>query len=151
MARNCKPATTPGARFDEQWLRRLQGFHRARHPREMGSPEVNAFLTDLAVDLEVCPSTQNQALCALLFDRCEHYQALPPSSYKIDHHDQASLSMFVYCCEHVVIETVNTISGWGAQLRSCGLHSFCSHITQRRTVVHGKKVQMLAVVCGTTP
>ncbi len=67
MARNCKPATTPGARFDEQWLRRLLRVHRARHPREMGSPEVNAFLTHLAVDLEVNPSTQNQALCALLF------------------------------------------------------------------------------------
>lgn len=33
----------------------------------MGSAEVNAFLCHLAVDLEVSPSTQNQALGPLLF------------------------------------------------------------------------------------
>ena len=38
-----------------------------RHPREMGSGEVNAFLTHLAVEMQVSPSTQNQALSALLF------------------------------------------------------------------------------------
>ena len=51
----------------EQWLRRFLRFHQLRHPREMGSAEVNAFLTYLAVDLKVSASTQNQALSALLF------------------------------------------------------------------------------------
>jgi integron integrase len=51
----------------EQWLRRVLRFHHRRHPREMGSEEVNAFLTHLAVDLHVSASTQNQALAALLF------------------------------------------------------------------------------------
>ena len=51
----------------EQWLRRFLRFHRLRHPREMGSAEVNAFLTHLAVELHVSASTQNQALSALLF------------------------------------------------------------------------------------
>ena len=51
----------------EQWLRRFLRFHQLRHPREMGSEEVNAFLTHLAVNLQVSPSTQNQALSALLF------------------------------------------------------------------------------------
>ena len=51
----------------EQWLRRFLRFHALRHPREMGSDEVNAFLSHLAVDLNVSPSTQNQALSALLF------------------------------------------------------------------------------------
>jgi integron integrase len=51
----------------EQWLRRFLRFHHRRHPREMGSAEVNAFLTHLAVDLQVSASTQNQALSALLF------------------------------------------------------------------------------------
>ena len=51
----------------EQWLRRFLRFHRLRHPREMGSSEVNAFLTHLAVEGRVSPSTQNQALSALLF------------------------------------------------------------------------------------
>ncbi|MFO7629489.1 MAG: integron integrase [Prochlorococcaceae cyanobacterium] len=49
----------------EQWLRRFLRFHGLRHPREMGSAEVNAFLSHLAVDLQVSPSTQNQALAAL--------------------------------------------------------------------------------------
>jgi site-specific recombinase XerD len=51
----------------EHWLRRFLRFHNLRHPREMGSEEVNAFLTHLAVDLDVSASTQNQALSALLF------------------------------------------------------------------------------------
>jgi integron integrase len=51
----------------EQWLRRFLRFHHLRHPREMGSEEVNAFLTHLAVELHVSASTQNQALSALLF------------------------------------------------------------------------------------
>jgi len=51
----------------EQWLRRFLHFHAMRHPRTMGSAEVNAFLSHLAVDLQVSPSTQNQALAALLF------------------------------------------------------------------------------------
>ena len=51
----------------EQWLRRFLRFHHRRHPREMGSEEVNAFLTHLAVELQVSASTQNQALSALLF------------------------------------------------------------------------------------
>jgi len=33
----------------------------------MGAPEVNAFLSHLASDRNVSPSTQNQALCALVF------------------------------------------------------------------------------------
>ena len=50
-----------------QWLRRFLRFHQLRHPREMGSAEVNAFLTHLAVEGQVSTSTQNQALSALLF------------------------------------------------------------------------------------
>lgn len=37
-----------------------------RHPDQMGSHEVNRFLTHLAVDGKVAASTQNQALSALL-------------------------------------------------------------------------------------
>jgi integron integrase len=49
------------------WARRFILFHRKRHPLEMGEPEVVAFLTHLAVHRDVAASTQNQALCALLF------------------------------------------------------------------------------------
>ena len=51
----------------ERWLRRFLRFHQRRHPREMGGPEINAFLTHLAVEEHVSASTQNQALAALLF------------------------------------------------------------------------------------
>jgi integron integrase len=50
-----------------QWMRRYVKFHGRRHPRDMGSAELEAFLTHLAVEGKVAASTQNQALQALLF------------------------------------------------------------------------------------
>jgi hypothetical protein len=50
-----------------QWVRRYILFHQKRHPREMGAPEVEAFLSHLAVVRKISASTQNQALAALLF------------------------------------------------------------------------------------
>lgn len=49
------------------WVKRFIFFHDVRHPAEMGEREINAFLTHLAVKEKVSPSTQNQALAALLF------------------------------------------------------------------------------------
>ena len=49
------------------WVRRFVRFHGMRHPRELGPGEVAAFLTHLAVDRTVSPSTQNQARSALVF------------------------------------------------------------------------------------
>ncbi len=49
------------------WVRRFVHFHHLRHPVEMGEPEINAFLTHLAVRENVSASTQSQALAALLF------------------------------------------------------------------------------------
>jgi integron integrase len=49
------------------WIERYIRFHGIRHPNAMGAPEAEAFLTHLAVDGNVAPSTQNQALAALLF------------------------------------------------------------------------------------
>lgn len=50
-----------------QWIRRFILFHNKRHPKEMAEPEVQAFLTHLAVKENVAASTQNQALSAILF------------------------------------------------------------------------------------
>lgn len=50
-----------------QWIRRFILFHHKRHPTEMGSTEVEAFLTWLAVEGNVAAATQNQALAAILF------------------------------------------------------------------------------------
>ena len=49
------------------WVRRYAYFHRLRHPAEMSEPEINTFLTHLAVKEKVSASTQNQALSAILF------------------------------------------------------------------------------------
>jgi integron integrase len=49
------------------WVRRYVLFHGKRHPAMLGLAEVNAFLSHLAVEGRVSPSTQNQALAALLF------------------------------------------------------------------------------------
>ena len=49
------------------WARRFILFHDKRHPQEMGSAEVEAFLTHLAVDRQVSASTQNQAKAAILY------------------------------------------------------------------------------------
>ena len=49
------------------WVVRFVRFHGLRHPETMGEPEVNAFLTELAVKEAVAASTQTQALSALLF------------------------------------------------------------------------------------
>ncbi len=49
------------------WVKKYIYFHNVKHPGEMGEQEINAFLTHLAVKEKVSASTQNQALCALLF------------------------------------------------------------------------------------
>ncbi len=49
------------------WIRRFILFHRKTHPEHMGEAQVARFLTHLAVERRVSPSTQNQALNALVF------------------------------------------------------------------------------------
>ena len=49
------------------WIRRFVRFHGMRHPKSMGEQEIEAFLSHLAVKKGVSPSTQNQALNALVF------------------------------------------------------------------------------------
>jgi integron integrase len=50
-----------------QWIKRFILFHNKRHPRDMGKMEIEAFLSDLAINRNVAASTQNQAFNALLF------------------------------------------------------------------------------------
>ncbi len=49
------------------WVRRFILFHGKRHPAAMGAHEITAFLNHLASERHVSASTQNQALCALVF------------------------------------------------------------------------------------
>lgn len=49
------------------WTRRFIESNQNRHPRRLGSKEVESFLTRLAIRDGVSAGTQNQALAALLF------------------------------------------------------------------------------------
>lgn len=49
------------------WVRRFSQFHHKRPLSEMGGPEVEQYMTYLAVKADVAASTQNQAFNALLF------------------------------------------------------------------------------------
>jgi site-specific recombinase XerD len=51
----------------EQFIRFLKTADGWRHPKDVAVPEVEAFLTHLAVQRRVSASTQNQALSAILF------------------------------------------------------------------------------------
>ncbi len=49
------------------WIKHYIFHHNKKHPIEMAKPEIEAFLTHLAVERKVSPSTQNQAFSAILF------------------------------------------------------------------------------------
>jgi integron integrase len=49
------------------WVKRFILFHDKKHPSEMGSSEIEDFLTHLSVVGNVTASTQNQALSAIVF------------------------------------------------------------------------------------
>ncbi len=49
------------------WIKHYIFYHNKKHPIEMAKPEIEAFLTHLAVQKKVSPTTQNQAFAAILF------------------------------------------------------------------------------------
>ena len=49
------------------WVRRYLRFHQKKHPREVGIQGIVDYLSHLSTNLNVSPSTQNQALNALVF------------------------------------------------------------------------------------
>ena len=49
------------------WIRKFILFNNKKHPLQMAETEINLFISFLALKQKVSASTQNQALCALLF------------------------------------------------------------------------------------
>ncbi len=49
------------------WIKHYILFHHKKHPIEMGKIEIELYLTKLATNDRVAPTTQNQAFSALLF------------------------------------------------------------------------------------
>ena len=50
-----------------QWIKRFLIFHGRKSPRLLGPEAVERFLTSLAIEGNVSPATQNQALNAIVF------------------------------------------------------------------------------------
>lgn len=50
-----------------EWIRKYILFHGKTHPAQLEARHVGAFLSYLAVERNVAASTQNQALCAIVF------------------------------------------------------------------------------------
>lgn len=50
-----------------RWIVRYVRFHNLTHPSKLNSKHIVSFLNDLSVNKNVAASTQNQALCALVF------------------------------------------------------------------------------------
>jgi integron integrase len=49
------------------WVQRFIRFHGLKHPRTLGGPEIERYLSHLATAMHVAPSTHKQALAAILF------------------------------------------------------------------------------------
>ena len=49
------------------WIKYFILFHNKKHPIKMAKPEIEQFLTFLAVKKKVSPTTQNQAFPAIFF------------------------------------------------------------------------------------
>ena len=69
-----------------QWIRRYIFFHNKRHPRELGAPEIQQFLSHLAVHDHVAAGTQNQALNALVFYTTRFSGTIPGASDRSSGH-----------------------------------------------------------------
>ena len=49
------------------WIKSYILFHNKHHPSELGEKEINQFLSHLEVKGREAATTQNQALCAIVF------------------------------------------------------------------------------------
>ena len=49
------------------WVLRFIRFHNKKHPKDMGKDEIEAFLSNLAINRNVAIATQNQAFNAIVF------------------------------------------------------------------------------------
>jgi integrase len=102
------------------WIKRFLQFQRAQqgtwvHPCDMGPAEVEQFLTSLAIDRRIAPSTQNQALSAILF---LYQQVLQQPLDRVDAVRAARTRRLpVVLSRDEVAQVLNHIEGAGGQYR----------------------------------
>ncbi len=63
------------------WVKRYIIFHGRQHPEKLNEKHVSEFLTHLAVKNNVAASTQNQALCAIIF-LCKEVLEIPLGEFQ---------------------------------------------------------------------
>lgn len=110
-----------------QWIERFIRFHGLKHPKDIGSAEVEAYITALAKK-GVSASTQNQAFAALLFMYREvvgkEIEGVQAMRAKKDIHVPAVLSVdevkAVMCRLHGVYHIIGQLLyGGGLRLMEC--------------------------------
>jgi len=69
----------------DHWTKRFILFHGKRHPAAMGAPEVEAFLTHLAVEGQVAASTLAHANTTSLLGNEPSCPTDPPAVYAKNH------------------------------------------------------------------
>ena len=92
-----------------RWIERFLRYEKNRtgawrHPGQMGSDEINGFLTYLAVNRKVAASTQNQALSALLllFREVLHSEQLSIDAIRAKHPEHVPVVLSVAEVERVL-------------------------------------------------
>ncbi|MEX1135870.1 MAG: site-specific integrase [Balneolales bacterium] len=77
------------------WIVRLIRFNKLKHPNEITSAEIVAYLNYLANERNVAPNTQNQALCAIVF---LYKQVLKVPMPELDNLQRAKKPQKNSCC-----------------------------------------------------
>jgi site-specific recombinase XerD len=110
------------------WIKKFFLFHNKHYPQEMGTGEVQAFLTHLALEEHISASTQNQALSALLFlYRNVLIQELGPvdsARAKLSQHmptvlSRAEVQAVLHEMSGIHLLTARLLYGSGMRLREC--------------------------------
>lgn len=92
------------------WIRRFIVFSGKRHPRELGGEEIQAFLAHLAVERRVSASTQNQAMCAVLF-LYKDVLKIEHLSVNLAHRAQRPVRLPVVLSRHEVRAVLDCMTG----------------------------------------
>ena len=99
----------PTERTYLHWIKRYILFNKKRHPNEMGKPEIEDFLSYLAVGATVSPSTQRTALNALMYLYTKYYGRDPETlSF---HYAKPSRRLPVVLTHEEVKEVLGHMSG----------------------------------------
>ena len=108
------------------WILQYIRFHNKKHPKDMGKPEVEAFLSHLAINRNVSASTQNQAFNAIVF----LYKQVLGVDFDLDiraSRARKSVRLPVVLSRQQVADIIDTLSGapnlMAKLMYGCGLRS----------------------------